>query len=41
MKTNKIASESYETPKVNILVVEMNTMIAMSNEDSGDEDEGD
>ncbi len=41
MKTNMFAPESYETPKVNVLVVEINTMIAISNENSGDEEEGD
>lgn len=43
MKTNRIAPESYETPKVNVLVVEMNmaTMLDDSNgsgETPGEED---
>ena len=39
MKTNKIASESYETPKVNVLVVEMSTVIAQSQENPGNDEE--
>ncbi len=36
MKTNRIAPESYETPKVNVLVVEMNMAMLDDSNGSGE-----